>query len=97
MKKLENCIRFKDHLEEMKREDPSFAKEYEEGYQEFKLGLLLKKERESAHLTQEQVAQRVHSTKSSISRLESHAKDVKISTLFKYAQALGKKVEIHFV
>jgi transcriptional regulator with XRE-family HTH domain len=77
----------------MKR-DPEFAKGYEEGYQQFKLGVMLKVAREQAGLTQEQVAKKLRTNKSAISRIERHAKDMRISTLQKYARALGKRVTL---
>jgi HTH-type transcriptional regulator/antitoxin HipB len=76
------------------KRDPEFAKGYEEGYQQFKLGVMLKVAREQAGLTQEQVAKKLHTNKSAISRIERHAKDMRISTLQKYARALGKRVTL---
>jgi len=97
MNKLENCIDFDDHLKELGKNDSLFKKEFEEGYQTFKLGALLKKGRLDANMTQEQLASRAKTTKNYISRLENHVKDAKISTLFRFARALGKKIEIHLV
>jgi HTH-type transcriptional regulator / antitoxin HipB len=77
----------------MKR-DPKFANGYEEGYQEFKLGVMLKIAREQAGLTQEQVAKKLRTNKSAISRIERHSKDMRLSTLHKYAKALGKRVTL---
>lgn len=77
----------------MKR-DPEFAEGYEEGYQEFKLGVMLKLAREQAGLTQEQVAKKLRTKKSAISRIEQHTKDIRLSTLHKYAKALGKQVRL---
>ncbi len=97
MSATDRCIDFDEHLEQMKKDDPVFKKEFEEGYEAFKIGALLKGSRQKANLTQEQVAKRVNTTKNFISRLENHAKDVKFSTLCKYAEALGKKIEIRIV
>ncbi len=77
----------------MKR-DSEFAKGYEEGYQQFKLGVMLKIAREQAGLTQEQVAKKLRTNKSAISRIERHAKDMRLSTLHRYAKALGKRVTL---
>jgi HTH-type transcriptional regulator/antitoxin HipB len=77
----------------MKR-DPEFAEGYEEGYQEFQIGVLLKVARERAGMTQEQVAKKLRTNKSAISRIENHADDIRLSTLHKYAHALGRKITI---
>jgi len=74
--------------------DSEFAKEYEAGYQEFKIGVMLKMAREEAGLTQEQLAEKLHTKKTAISRMENHAEDIKLSTLEKFAEALGKTLHI---
>jgi HTH-type transcriptional regulator / antitoxin HipB len=44
--------------------------------------------------TQADVAEKLNTTKSVISRMENHAEDIKLSTLAKFAKALGKKVKL---
>ena len=84
----------KKYVEKRKARDPEFAENYEAGYLEFKIGVLLRQAREEAGLTQEEVAQKLNTKKSAISRIENHAKDIRLSTLGKYAKAVGKK--LHF-
>ncbi len=74
--------------------DPKFAKDYDKGYEQFKIGVMLKSAREEAGLTQEQLAEKLKTKKSAISRIENHAEDIKLSTLEKFAQVLGKKLEV---
>ena len=78
------------------KNDPSFADGYEVGYRNFKLGLMLKMAREEAGLTQEQIAKKLRTNKTAISRIERHADDIRLSTLQKYAKALGKKLRLEF-
>jgi len=85
------------YIEQRKREDPEFAEGFDEGYQNFKIGVLFKVSREQAGLTQEQVAKKLGTKKSAISRIENHAEDIRLSTLHKYAKALGKKVNLEIV
>ncbi len=85
------------YIEERKVKDSEFAKDYETGYQEFKIGVLLKMAREEAGLTQEQLAERIKTRKSAISRIENHAEDIKLSTLEKIARALGKKLRVEVI
>jgi len=82
------------YIAKRKSRDPEFAKGYEAEYQEFKIGVMLKMAREEAGLTQEQLAEKLHTKKTAISRIENHAEDIKVSTLEKFAQALGKTLHI---
>jgi HTH-type transcriptional regulator / antitoxin HipB len=85
------------YLAKRKASDPEFAENYDEGYQAFKFGVLLKEARKDAGLTQLDLANKSHTQKSAISRIENHSEDVKLSTLEKFASALGKKLEIRLV
>lgn len=84
----------KKYISKRKKNDPDFAKGYEEGFEEFKIGLILRQERERSGLTQEELAKRIKTTKSAISRIENHSEDIKLSTLLKVAKALGKNISI---
>jgi ribosome-binding protein aMBF1 (putative translation factor) len=84
-------------IEGRKRTDPKFAKDFESGYQELKIGVLLRQAREQAGVTQEALARRTKTRKSAISRLENHAEDVRLSTLERVARALGKSLRIELV
>ena len=87
----------KKYISKRKKVDPEFAEGYDEGYENFKIGVLLQLSREQARLTQEEVAQKMGTKKSAISRIENHAADIRLSTLRKYAKALGKKVHFEIV
>jgi HTH-type transcriptional regulator/antitoxin HipB len=84
-------------IEKRKRTDPKFARDFESGYQEFKIGVLLRQAREQAGVTQEALARRTKTKKSAISRLENHAEDVRLSTIKRVASALGKSLRIELV
>ena len=84
----------KSYVAKRKASDPEFAKGYETGYKEFKIGVMLKVARQEAGLTQEQLATKLNTKKTAISRIENHAEDIKLSTLEKIAQALGKDLHI---
>lgn len=74
--------------------NPQLADTIWEGYDEFKIGVILKEARLDAGLTQEQVAQKIHTTKSVISRIENHSEDIRLSTIEKFARALGKNFKV---
>ncbi len=82
------------YIRKRKRTDKAFAKDYDKGLEEFKIGVLLRQARESSGVTQEQVAQKLCTNKSAISRMENHAEDIRLSTLRKYAAALGKEIRL---
>ncbi|HEV7504747.1 MAG TPA: helix-turn-helix transcriptional regulator [Thermoanaerobaculia bacterium] len=69
--------------------DLEFAEGLESGYTDFKVGALLRQAREKAGLTQEQVAERLETKKSAISRIENSAGSIRFSTLERYARAIG--------
>lgn len=84
----------KKYVAERKKRDKAFAEGYEEGYEQFKIGVVLKQAREKAGLTQEELAHRLRTKKTAISRIENHAEAIKLSTLEKVANALGKRLEV---
>jgi DNA-binding XRE family transcriptional regulator len=85
------------YIEKRKKTRPDFAKNFEAGYNDFKIGLLLKQARIDAGLTQDEVAQKLHTKKSAISRIENHADDIKLSTLKKFASAVGKEINLQVI
>lgn len=82
------------YISKRRGSDPEFDENYEEGYQAFKIGALLRQAREASGLTQEEIAKRLNTKKSAISRIENHAEDIKLSTLEKFAAVLGRKIEV---
>ena len=77
--------------------DPDFWNDYNEHFETFKLGLLLRQARMEAGMTQEQIANELQTTKSVISRMENHATDIRLSTLEKFAKALGRRIQVALV
>ena len=73
---------------------------YEDVSQEFNLEYELAKElheaRTQAHLTQSEIANRMGTTQSVISRIE-RGSNVSVETLARYAKACGKHLEVHLV
>ena len=77
-------------------QDPEFRKEYEALAPEFALARELISARVDAGLSQEEVAERMKTSQPAVARLESGHKP-SIKSLERYAEAVGKKVEIHLV
>jgi len=85
------------YISRRKKRDAKFAENFESGYQELKVGVLLRHARERAGITQEDLARRTRTAKSAISRLENHAADVRLSTIERVAHALGRNLVVQLV
>jgi HTH-type transcriptional regulator / antitoxin HipB len=83
------------YITKRKARSEDFAKDFDAGYEEFKIGVVLRQVREQAGITQEKLAQKLHTKKSAISRIENHAEDIRLSTLRDMAKALGKQLVVH--
>ena len=81
--------------------DAEFKQVYDALKEEYDTVDKVLKARKHANMTQEEVAKRMGTTKSAVSRLESSLVDQQhspsLSTLRRYAAALGYKLEINFV
>jgi DNA-binding XRE family transcriptional regulator len=84
----------KKYIAKRKGTSPDFAEGFDEGYENFRIGVVLKQARLEAGMTQDQIAHAIGTRKTAISRLENHVQDVKLSTVEKYAKALGRRIEI---
>jgi len=87
----------KKYVAERKAKDTDFAEDYDKGYELFKLGVILRQARESAGLTQDELAKRLKTKITEISRIENHAEDIKLSTLERVASALGKHLQVNIL
>jgi len=84
----------KKYIKKRKKTDKEFAKDFNKGYQEFKIGEMLRLARIEAGLTQEDIAKKLNTKKSAISRIENHAKDIRLSTLENFANSVGKSLKV---
>lgn len=68
---------------------------FESGYENFKIGVLIHDARIEQGLTQEELAEKVGTTKSYISKIENNLKEVRISTLQKIVElGLGGQLQL---
>jgi HTH-type transcriptional regulator / antitoxin HipB len=82
------------YIANRKKKDGKFAEGYEAGFNDFKIGVLLRQAREKSGYTQEEIAHILRTQKSAISRIENHAEDIRLSTLEKFAASVGRKLEV---
>jgi DNA-binding XRE family transcriptional regulator len=92
-KNLTSLSEFKDH-----NFGPAGTPERDDldaGYQDFKIGALLLEKRLELGLTQQELADKVGTTKSYISKIENNLKEARISTVQKIVErGFGCKLEI---
>ena len=83
-KKNKNLTSFEDHLDQQygKRGD-SEREKFEEGFEAFRLGVMIQELRKENGLTQVQLAKKCGTTKTYISRIENNASDIRLSTLMR--------------
>jgi HTH-type transcriptional regulator/antitoxin HipB len=94
--KSNNLTWFKDHLDkEYGKVGTKSRTEYEEGFEAFKLGVLLQDLRTKEGMTQEELANRCGTTKSYISRIENNASDIRLSTIIRiFREGFGKQIKL---
>jgi DNA-binding XRE family transcriptional regulator len=97
MEKLNNNLTsWDDHLDKKYGSLGTPAREkYEQAFEAFKIGVLIQEARKKQHLTQEQLAERVGTTKNYISRIENNASDIRLSTLMRIiGEGLGGHLKL---
>jgi DNA-binding XRE family transcriptional regulator len=84
MKTNKNIKSFDAHLTENYGNVGSETRDkFEEEFETFKIGVLIQEARKRQHLTQEELADKVGTTKNYISRIENNASDIRLSTLMR--------------
>ena len=73
-----------------------FRGKVEEEYENLKLGEEIRQLRLANGMTQEELAKKMSTTKSAVSRLENHSESVRLATIEKVARVFNKKVVINF-
>jgi DNA-binding XRE family transcriptional regulator len=72
--------------------------ELEAGYEMFKAGVLIQQTRQQLGMTQEELAIKVGTTKSYISKIENDLKEARISTLQKIVElGFGARLEVNIL
>lgn len=87
---------FSDHLDGQYGKKGTVERErYEEGFEAFKLGVMIQELRKEQGLTQEQLAEKCGTTKTYISRIENNASDIRLSTLMRIIrEGLGGNLKL---
>lgn len=90
-------IDFDDHLNSEYGERGTESREaFEEGFEAFRLGVMLQEMRKNQGMTQEQLARKCGTTKTYISRIENNASDIRLSTLMRIIrEGLGGHLKLN--
>lgn len=85
-----------DHLDKKYGKRGKKTREkYEEDFEAFKIGVLIQEARKKKHLTQEELAEKVGTTKNYISRIENNASDIRLTTLMRIVrEGLGGRLTL---
>ena len=91
----DNILTFQEHLDKQYGKRGTKKREkYEQGYEAFKLGVMLQELRIKNNLTQQELADKCGTTKNYISRIENNASDIRLSTLMRIINdGFGAKLE----
>jgi DNA-binding XRE family transcriptional regulator len=94
--KSNNLTSFTDHLDTQYGERGTAEREeFEEGFESFKIGVMLQELRKEQGMTQEQLAAKCGTTKTYISRIENDASDIRLTTLMRIVrQGFGKHLKM---
>ena len=76
--------------------DPK-REQWEEGFEAFRLGVMIEEARTKMGMTQEELANKCGTNKSYISRIENNASDIRLSTLIRIVrQGFGGHLKVEF-
>lgn len=97
-KKKNNLVNWDDHLDRKYGKKGTQSREkYGEEFEAFKIGVLIQEARKKQHLTQEELAMRIGTTKNYISRIENNASDIRLTTLMRIIrEGLGGNLTLKF-
>jgi HTH-type transcriptional regulator / antitoxin HipB len=94
--KNKDLVSWDDHLDKKYGKTGTASREkYEEEFEAFKIGVLIQEARKKQHMTQEELALKVGTTKNYISRIENNASDIRLSTLMRIIRdGLGGQLKL---
>ncbi len=82
--KQNNVVNWDDHLDEKYGKKGTGTRNvFEESLEAFTIGVLIQEARKQKKMTQEELANKVGTTKNYISRIENDASDIRLSTLMR--------------
>jgi DNA-binding XRE family transcriptional regulator len=99
MKKKTNkhLVSFDQHLDkEHGKRGTKKREKFEQGYETFRLGVMLAEARKKSGMTQQELAEKCGTNKTYISRIENDASDIRLSTLLRIIkEGLGGSLQLN--
>jgi DNA-binding XRE family transcriptional regulator len=97
-KKSNKLVSWDSHLDKKYGKNGTATRnKFDEEFEAFKIGVIIQEARKNQHLTQEELALKVGTTKNYISRIENDASDIKLSTLIRIIrEGLGGDLKFSF-
>lgn len=97
-KKNNKLVSWDSHLDKKYGKNGTASRnKFDEEFEAFKIGVIIQEARKNQHLTQEELALKVGTTKNYISRIENDASDIKLSTLIRIIrEGLGGHLKFSF-
>ncbi len=97
-KKNNKLVSWDSHLDKKYGKNGTATRnKFDEEFEAFKIGVIIQEARKNQHLTQEELALKVGTTKNYISRIENDASDIKLSTLIRISrEGLGGDLKFSF-
>lgn len=97
-KKNNQLVSWDSHLDKKYGKNGTATRnKFDEEFEAFKIGVIIQEARKNQHLTQEELALKVGTTKNYISRIENDASDIKLSTLIRIVrEGLGGHLKFSF-
>jgi len=83
-----------NYIQKRSNKNPNLITLLNKEYENIKFGYLIKELRENQNMTQVQLAEKLHTTKSAISRLENHTENIRLVTLERIAEVFNKRLHI---
>jgi ribosome-binding protein aMBF1 (putative translation factor) len=84
------------YINKKEAEYPGFKTKVNKEYCNLRIGEIIRQLRLSQGMTQEELAEKLSTTKSAVSRLENHSESVRLATIEKVAQVFNKKLVLDF-
>lgn len=96
MQTKNNVVNWDEHLDKKYGKKGTASREkFQEEFETFRIGVLIQEARKDRNLTQQQLADKVGTTKSYISRIENNASDIRLSTLMRIIrEGLGGSLKL---
>ncbi|MCG2462964.1 helix-turn-helix domain-containing protein [Flavobacteriaceae bacterium F89] len=96
MRTSKNPKSWKEHIDQKYGAIGTETREkFEEEFETFRIGALIQEARKKQKLTQQQLADKVGTTKNYISRIENNASDIRLSTLMRIIrEGLGGSLKL---